>query len=87
MSDSTTELRSCGQINGFDLYYNPINRRMICERKSDLATALFDYPSCVLVHNWGASKQEIRQLREYLEISVSALPTSTKNGVPLPANK
>lgn len=66
MSASTTELHDCGRIGDFDVYYNPLNRRMICERKSDLATALFEYPSCVLAHNWGVSEPELSQLQRRL---------------------
>ncbi|WP_291526996.1 hypothetical protein [Bifidobacterium sp. UBA744] len=69
MSASTTEstLRACGRVGGFDVYYNPLNRRMICERESDLAAALFDFPSCTLVHNWGVSEQVLSQLRRWLQ--------------------
>lgn len=61
-----TELRNYGRIGDFDVYYNSINRRMICERKTDLATALFEYPSCAVVHNWGVNKLELSQLQRRL---------------------
>lgn len=66
MSASTTELHDCGHIGDFDVYYNPINHRMICERKSDLATALFEYPSCTLTRNWGVNELELSQLQQQL---------------------
>lgn len=64
MSVSMTEtpLRECGRIGNFDVYYNPLNHRVICERKSDLATVLFDYPSFTIVRNWGVDGQELTQL-------------------------
>lgn len=66
MSVSMTDLHKCGRIGDFDVYYNPVNKRMICERTSDLAAALFEYPSCDLVHNWGVNAQELSQLRSQL---------------------
>lgn len=66
MSASTTELHDCGRIGDFDVYYNPVNHRMICERKSDLATALFEYPSCILARNWGIDEPELSQLQQQL---------------------
>lgn len=57
------ELQTCGRIEGFDVYYNPINHRMICERRTDLVTVLFDYPSYHVVHSWGAAEDEVTRLR------------------------
>ncbi|WP_094636156.1 hypothetical protein [Bifidobacterium eulemuris] len=61
-----TDLRARGHVEGFDVYFNPVNHRMICERQADLATVLFDYPSYHVVHNWGVSENELSQLRKAL---------------------
>ena len=72
-------LRECGCIGDFDVYYNPLNHRIICERKSDLATVLFDYPSCTPVHNWGASEQELAHLRRKLQTEMhSQMPEDNR---------
>lgn len=60
------KLHNCGRIGDFAVYYNPLNHRMICERETDLATALFEYPSCVLAHNWGVNEPELSQLQQQL---------------------
>lgn len=75
MSASMTEtpLRECGRIGNFDVYYNPFNHRVICERKSDLATALFDYPSLTIVRNWGVDERELTQLCRQLQTEMRSV--------------
>lgn len=66
MSASMIEMRKIGTCRGYDLLFNPVNRRIIAERKSDLATALFEYPSFALVRNWGCPDEDVDALRTYL---------------------
>ncbi|MBW3090062.1 hypothetical protein [Bifidobacterium miconisargentati] len=67
MSDSMIEMQALGSCNSFDLLFNPVNNRIIAERKTDLATALFDYPSLALARQWGCSGEDIRNLLDYLK--------------------
>lgn len=71
MSASTIELRRCGHVDDFDVYFNPVNHRIICERKSDLATGLFEYPSLRVVRNWGINEQDFSRLQQQLRAQVS----------------
>lgn len=64
--DPAPLLRRIGHCHGFNLYYNPLNRRVIAERDSDLATVLFDYPSCAIVRRWDATDDEAHALRACL---------------------
>ncbi|MBT1173150.1 hypothetical protein JS528_07255 [Bifidobacterium sp. MA2] len=61
-----TELLTIGHCRGYDLLLNPLNQRIIAERKEDLATALFESPSLMLVHQWGCPDEDVQALREYL---------------------
>lgn len=67
MSDSMTELRNIGDYRGYTLLFNPCNRRIIAERRTDLATALFDCEPFALVHQWGCSADDVRALTDHLE--------------------
>lgn len=69
MSDSTPDMKliPLGRCRGYDLVFNPVNQRVICERKVDLATVLFDCPSGALVRNWGASEDDVKALRDWLD--------------------
>ncbi|NEG70941.1 hypothetical protein [Bifidobacterium ramosum] len=60
------KLTFLGRYRAYDLYYNPLNRRIICERDTDLATVLFDVPSYTVARNWGASDEDISRLRSHL---------------------
>lgn len=75
MSVSMTEtpLHKCGRIGNFDVYYNPLNHRVICERKTDLATVLFDYPSFTIVRNWDVDGQELTQLHRQLQTEMRSV--------------
>lgn len=71
MTDGTRipRLQSIGRFGGFDLYYNPLNQRIIAERKSDLATVLFDCPSLDVARRWDADDEEVRSLQAHLRVS------------------
>lgn len=66
MCDSIPKLTFLGRYCAYDLYYNPINHRVICERESDLATVLFDVPSYAVARNWGVPDEDVSRLRSYL---------------------
>lgn len=67
-------LRRLGECEGFMVYFNPVNGRLICERESDVATALLEYPSLGLVHGWGVSQRDLDRL-------LAALPAFLASGV------
>lgn len=66
--------RRLGVCEGFVVYSNPVNGRLICERESDVATALLEYPSLVPVHVWGVSRRDLDRL-------LAALPAFLASGV------
>lgn len=67
MSGSIPDLRPMGCCKGYELMFNPLNRRVICERKTDLATVLMDWPDLAVVRNWGASMEDVCALRSHLK--------------------
>ncbi|PLS29877.1 hypothetical protein [Bifidobacterium parmae] len=74
MPDSTTKLREIGDYHGYTLLFNPRNRRIIAERRTDLATALFDCEPLTLVRQWGCSDDDVRALTNHLGTIIHRQP-------------
>lgn len=67
MCDSIPKINLIGRWLDYNIYFNPLNQRVICERANDLATVLYQLPSYEVARNWSVPTNDVKSLRIFAQ--------------------